>query len=114
MGAEEITQQHYDVVAAAIVRDDTVLLCHHHPDREWYPNVWDVPREHINPGEPAIDALVRELREELGIEVTRPVPSVSFGVRRSLTSTSRSGPWRAGTATSSTLHPMNTTRSGGS
>jgi 8-oxo-dGTP diphosphatase len=68
MELDQITQ-HHDVVAAAIVRYDTVLLCHRHPDREWYPNVWDVPGGHINPGESPINALVREMREELGIEI---------------------------------------------
>lgn len=46
-----------------------MLLCHRHPGRKWYPNVWDVPGGHIDPGESRIDALVRELREELGIEI---------------------------------------------
>jgi len=59
------------VVAAILRRDDRVLLCHRHPNREWYPNVWDLPGGHIEPSEEAVDALVRELREELGIEVAR-------------------------------------------
>ena len=59
------------VVAAILRQDDRVLLCHRHPNREWYPNVWDLPGGHIEPSEEAADALVRELREELGIEVTR-------------------------------------------
>ena len=46
-----------------------MLLCHRHPDREWYPNVWDVPGGHVEAGERRIDALVRELREELGIDI---------------------------------------------
>ena len=63
--------QHHDIVAAAIVRNGAVLLCHRHPDREWYPNVWDVPGGHVDEGESPMDALVRELREELGIEIDR-------------------------------------------
>ena len=59
------------VVAAILRQDDRVLLCHRHPNREWYPNVWDLPGGHIEPSEEAADALVRELREELGIEVAR-------------------------------------------
>lgn len=46
-----------------------MLLCHRHPDRRWYPNVWDVPGGHIEPGEAPLDALARELREELGIRI---------------------------------------------
>jgi 8-oxo-dGTP diphosphatase len=32
-----------EVVAAVVVRDGEVLLCHRSPNREWYPNVWDLP-----------------------------------------------------------------------
>ena len=67
---------HHDVVAAALVRGSTVLLCHRHPDRRWYPNVWDRPGGHIDAGESPTDALVRELREELGIDID-PAGAVS-------------------------------------
>jgi 8-oxo-dGTP diphosphatase len=60
------------VVAAVIVRDGRVLLCHRCPDRQWYPNVWDFPGGHVEAGESATTALVRELREELGIAITEP------------------------------------------
>ena len=73
----EQAPQHHDVVAAVLVRDGRVLLCHRHPDRRWYPNVWDVPGGHIDHGESPIDALVRELREELGIEID-PTHAVSI------------------------------------
>jgi len=33
------------------VRDGCVLLCHRHPNRQWYPNVWDVPGGHIEADE---------------------------------------------------------------
>lgn len=61
--------EHHDVVAAAIVRGNEVLMCHRHPERKWYPNVWDLPGGHIHSGESPLTALVREIREELGIEV---------------------------------------------
>ena len=52
-----------------------MLLCHRHPDRAWYPNVWDLPGGHIEPSEEPVDALARELREELRIEVRRRLAS---------------------------------------
>jgi mutator protein MutT len=55
------------IVAGVIVRDGKILLCHRSPDRRWYPNVWDLPGGHIEPGESPPDALKRELLEELGI-----------------------------------------------
>lgn len=52
---------------AILVRGDRVLLCHRSPDREWFPNVWDVPGGHIERGETGADTIRRELEEELGI-----------------------------------------------
>jgi 8-oxo-dGTP pyrophosphatase MutT (NUDIX family) len=60
-------------VVAGILRDgEKVLLCHRHPDRQWYPNVWDLPGGHVEPGEQPQIALVRELFEELAVLVSCP------------------------------------------
>jgi len=56
-------------VGAILRTGDQFLLGHRHPDRRTLPNVWDVPGGRIEPGESAEVAIVRELREELGIEV---------------------------------------------
>jgi 8-oxo-dGTP pyrophosphatase MutT (NUDIX family) len=45
---------------------------HRRPDREWYPDVWDIPGGHVERDETEAEALVRELREELGIEIATP------------------------------------------
>ena len=63
------------VVGAILRRRNRLLLCHRHPDREWYPDVWDVPGGHVEPCETPSDALVRELREELGVELSLPLGS---------------------------------------
>jgi len=60
---------HHFVAAAVLVNADQVLLCHRHPNRRWYPNVWDVPGGHIDAGELPADAVRRELREELGVTI---------------------------------------------
>jgi 8-oxo-dGTP diphosphatase len=60
------------VVAGILLHDDQILLCHRSVDRDWYPDVWDFPGGHVEPGESPATALVRELREELGIAMARP------------------------------------------
>lgn len=47
-----------------------ILLGRRAPDRAFYPDVWDVPGGHCEPGEPPERTLVRELREELGVTPT--------------------------------------------
>ena len=58
---------HHEVVTAVLVDSVRALLCHRHPQRRWYPNVWDLPGGHIEVGEAPHVALARELGEELGI-----------------------------------------------
>ena len=53
----------------ALVRDGRVLLGHRRPDKHAYPDVWDLPGGVMEAGESELEALVRELREELGVEV---------------------------------------------
>jgi 8-oxo-dGTP diphosphatase len=60
------------VVAGILVRNHQVLLCHRSADRAWFPDVWHLPGGHVEPGESAAEVLVRELAEELGIEVDPP------------------------------------------
>jgi mutator protein MutT len=59
----------HQVVAAILRRADHVLLCHRSPRRLWFPDVWDFPGGHVQPGEHPEAALRRELAEELGIEL---------------------------------------------
>jgi 8-oxo-dGTP pyrophosphatase MutT (NUDIX family) len=60
----------HHVVAGVLVRGDRVLLGHRSPSRRWYPDVWDVVGGHVEPGEDERAALLRELREEIGVEAT--------------------------------------------
>ena len=59
----------HHVVAVILRRADEVLLCHRSPERRWYPDVWDFPGGHVEPGERPEDALRREVAEELGAEL---------------------------------------------
>jgi mutator protein MutT len=56
----------HHVVAVILRRANEVLLCHRSPGRRWYPDVWDFPGGHVEPGEDPQAALRREVAEELG------------------------------------------------
>ncbi len=66
----------HEVVAALLVRDGRVLLCHRSAGRRWYPDVWDFPGGHVEGGESPVKALARELKEELGILIQQPGPEL--------------------------------------
>jgi 8-oxo-dGTP diphosphatase len=56
------------VVGAAIVRDRRVLAARRSAPRA-VAGGWEFPGGKVEPGESEIDALVRECREELGVEI---------------------------------------------
>ncbi len=64
------------IAVAALVRDGKVLLGHRHPLRRWYPGCWDLIGGHVETGESPEQALRRECREEIAVELVkiRPVP----------------------------------------
>ena len=39
------------MVAGVLVRGTEVLLGHRSPGRRWYPDVWDLPGGHVEPGD---------------------------------------------------------------
>lgn len=57
---------------AILRKDDRVLMCHRSPRRAWIPGVWDFPGGHIEPTESPAQTLVRELSEELGVDIEPP------------------------------------------
>lgn len=58
------------IVTGALIREGRVLLAHRSPTRSAYPDVWDLPGGHVETGESELEALARELREELGVQVS--------------------------------------------
>jgi len=72
----------HEVVAGALILDRKVLLCHRSSAREWYPNVWDLPGGHVEPGETPSAALVRELAEEIGVHIAGPEAEPSVRLER--------------------------------
>jgi nucleoside triphosphatase len=54
--------------------DGRVLLCRMAPDRGVFPGQWALPGGGVEPTERIVDALRREVREELGIELASSEP----------------------------------------
>ena len=66
-----------EVAAAVIERPDGTFLLAQRPEGKPYPGYWEFPGGKIEPGEDPREALTRELREELGIEVKRTTPWIT-------------------------------------
>ena len=60
----------HEVVVGALVRDRLVFLAHRRPDKWAYPDVWELPGGVVEAGESELEALIRELHEELGVRIS--------------------------------------------
>lgn len=69
---------HIDV-AAAIIRQNGLVLIARRPSKGLLGGLWEFPGGKLEAGENHADALVREIREELGVDV---LPLEKFGVYR--------------------------------
>ncbi len=59
-----------DVAAGILMRADGAILLGQRPVGKPYAGWWELPGGKLEPGESVLDALARELKEELGITVT--------------------------------------------
>ena len=66
-----------EVAAAVIQRPDGSFLLAERPPGKVYAGYWEFPGGKAEPGEPAAQALSRELHEELGIEVETAYPWIT-------------------------------------
>jgi len=63
-----------EVAAAVLQRPDGAFLLAQRPAGKVYAGYWEFPGGKVEPGEPAAQALARELHEELGIEIGESFP----------------------------------------
>src|SRR6266446_6439472 len=66
-----------DVAVAVLIRSDGAALLAQRPASKVYSGYWEFPGGKIEPGEPVAEALGREIREELGIEIERAYPWIT-------------------------------------
>ncbi|MEQ7011189.1 NUDIX domain-containing protein [Actinopolymorpha sp. B17G11] len=59
-----------EIALAALVSEGRLLLAHRHPQRRWYPDCWDLVGGHLEPGETPEQAVRRECREEIAVDVS--------------------------------------------
>src|SRR5690606_35106195 len=67
-----------DVAAGMILRADGSLLLAERPADKPWAGWWELPGGKIEPGETTLEALGRELKEELDIDVTHATPWVTY------------------------------------
>ncbi|MGL1503065.1 NUDIX domain-containing protein, partial [Vibrio parahaemolyticus] len=60
------------VVACALIDTDSRVLIAQRPEGKTLAGLWEFPGGKLEPGERPEPALIRELREELGIKVEEP------------------------------------------
>lgn len=66
-----------DVAVAVITRSDGSFLLARRPEGKPYAGYWEFPGGKVEPNESVRAALAREIKEELGLEVTRAYPWVT-------------------------------------
>ncbi|MFJ2618896.1 NUDIX domain-containing protein [Glutamicibacter sp. NPDC087344] len=77
---DEFMKHH--VSCALLVRAGKVLLVHRSPSRSKFPKVWDLPGGHVEDSENSRQAIVRELREELNVEISEPTTEDLLATRQ--------------------------------
>lgn len=73
-----MSDQILDVAAGLILRPDGKLLLGQRPEGKPWAGWWELPGGKLEPGETVLQALTRELDEELGIQVTQATRWVTY------------------------------------
>lgn len=73
------------VLGGVVVKDGKILILQRHKDEDVYPNMWELPsgkREFLEPSE---DSLIREVKEESGldVEIMMPISVFDYQIEKS-------------------------------
>src|SRR3989338_8118247 len=66
------------VLAGVIIEDGKVLILQRSQNENVYPGMWELPSGKREPPEPSEDSLVREIKEETGLNVKPVMPFSVF------------------------------------
>ncbi len=67
-----------EVAVGVLLRPDGYVLLGNRPADKPWPGWWELPGGKIEPGETVMQALARELQEEIGIQMTQATPWVTY------------------------------------
>lgn len=73
-----MTQRITDVAVAVFIKSDGSFLLSSRPSGKPYPGYWEFPGGKIEPGESVLQAMTRELMEELNVSIARATPWITF------------------------------------
>ena len=76
-----MTEKVTEVAVAVFLKPDGIFLLSSRPQGKPYPGYWEFPGGKIEPGETVMQAMVRELVEELNVTITQATPWFSFMMR---------------------------------
>lgn len=66
------------VLGGVVIKEGKILILQRHKDEDIYPNMWELPSGKREPLEPSEDSLIREVKEEAGLEVNILMPFSVF------------------------------------
>ena len=66
------------VLGGVVIKDGKILILQRHKDEDVYPNMWELPSGKREPLEPSETSLIREVREETGLDVKIIMPFSVF------------------------------------
>lgn len=66
------------VLGGVVIKDGKILILQRHENEEIYPGMWELPSGKRELLEPSADSLIREVKEEAGIDVEIIMPFSVF------------------------------------
>ena len=75
-------EYHLTVLGVICRRDGRYLITQRKMDKPWAPGHWEIPGGGVNAGETSEEAIVRELKEETGLDVSEAEGGLALTYKR--------------------------------